>query len=119
MSEDGGVNRPDILSMIDQAVQDWETGPDAMRWSPDPPGASAYVAGEWLRANGYVLDGWQSAVLGGVFSYDHGDGYTIIDEAPPWIDEATWQRAVVTTNEPCPVCGLDDGCHNLALHLGA
>jgi hypothetical protein len=27
----------DILNLIDGAIEDWETGPDAMRWAPAPP----------------------------------------------------------------------------------
>jgi len=27
----------DILGLIDGAIRDWETSPDAMRWSPEPP----------------------------------------------------------------------------------
>lgn len=26
-----------ILDTIDHAIADWETSPDAMRWTPDPP----------------------------------------------------------------------------------
>lgn len=27
----------DIIALIDNAVEDWETSPDAMRWAPDRP----------------------------------------------------------------------------------
>lgn len=29
----------DIIDAIDRAIADFETGPDAMRWTPDPPAA--------------------------------------------------------------------------------
>jgi hypothetical protein len=28
-----------VLDLIDRAVAHWQTGPDAMRWTPDPPAA--------------------------------------------------------------------------------
>lgn len=31
------ANQPAVLDMIDHAIDDWETSPDAMRWTPDPP----------------------------------------------------------------------------------
>lgn len=66
------MTRPDILSMIDQAVDDWENGPDAMRWSPEPPSAPQHMLGGFLR-------------------YDHGDGYTIIDETHAWTAEDVYR----------------------------
>ncbi len=59
----------DVLDLIDGAISDWETSPDAMRWSAEPPaeepefkqggfgGGAVYVApvgSPWVDA------GWQS-----------------------------------------------------------
>ena len=34
------MSRP-ILAAIDNAIEDWELGPDVMRWSAEPPPSSA------------------------------------------------------------------------------
>lgn len=38
-----------ILDTIDNAIRDWQTSPDAMRWTPEPPPADrgASEAGDW------------------------------------------------------------------------
>ncbi|HEY9415198.1 MAG TPA: hypothetical protein VIQ30_10595 [Pseudonocardia sp.] len=33
-----------ILETIDHAIEDWETSPDAMRWTPEPPPAHPWLA---------------------------------------------------------------------------
>lgn len=38
-------DRPDILDLIDSAIEDWETSDDAMRWAPDVKTDVVAVAG--------------------------------------------------------------------------
>jgi hypothetical protein len=57
----------DILSLIDGAIEDWETSEDAMRWTPEPPARQAEPSytiidethvwtGEMARAFGELID---------------------------------------------------------------
>ncbi len=39
----------DVLDLIDGAISDWETSPDAMRWSAEPP-----VEGPEFKQGGFV-----------------------------------------------------------------
>ncbi len=51
----------DVLDLIDNAVGDWETSRDAMRWTPDPPKPTCVedlrgTICQWLVANSINLD---------------------------------------------------------------
>ena len=49
------------LQRIDAAVDDWERGPDAARWRPEPEPAPTAVGEMWLGPAGADPDaaGWQ------------------------------------------------------------
>lgn len=53
---------PDIIELIDNAIDD-ALSADAMRWTTDPPASPAYEVGNWSRAHGVELTGWQTVVL--------------------------------------------------------
>ncbi len=59
----------DVLDLIDGAISDWETSPDAMRWSAEPPAEEpVHNTGTWASGNVFVAPigsswsdaGWQS-----------------------------------------------------------
>lgn len=56
----------DVLDTIDRAVSDWETSPDAMRWTAKPPPVRPappreQIEAAWAALRQTVLWQWQSA----------------------------------------------------------
>lgn len=55
----------DILSLIDNAIDDWLSD-DAMRWKPEPPkpgSALVIVDAAFIESLGIELTRWQSALM--------------------------------------------------------
>jgi hypothetical protein len=53
----------DILSLIDNAIDDWLSD-DAMRWTPEPPKpAPAILDAAFIESLGIELTRWQSALM--------------------------------------------------------
>lgn len=48
------MSYPDIIGLIDNAIEDWETSDDAMRWTPDPPTGPRRPTDQHINADGFV-----------------------------------------------------------------
>lgn len=62
-----------ILGRIDAAVEDWERGPDAMRWSPDPAGDDPTAVA--VSVDGWRDVGWLMGHIATLQSFDEINDY--------------------------------------------